>query len=461
MHAIAAPVPQRTNSDLFHFISASLKSTPSPLLRQSSPHLTAAQSNSPNPTNIVKLQQSCTFDNDKLSASSSPHCEQNGVSETYAHLSEYSALPFLGEQLSVHNGTDFFQVEHGRLATGLFGMPRAQSLETLSKAVSRSPCMSKMPISRSYTELGDSFEAISSNSWMLPYIIACCPSFILHPLLSLPPLLPQEHNDNLVQSAYIKNKGMEPVRDTEEGINKTMSSFYHHQSYSSRPPFASASPGPLNTSASSLPVAKSMDSVHSLLSLYPENRQLFFPPSWRSLGILLLSKDPSWRAWEPKHVLLIDNYLFECTADGASVIGYAQLSDASISKCAFTDPHGRTNSNNITSTASRGTNGGKSQFIQKMHLGTGLVISYHVSPMDSGAIERFWITTESMHYLDVVAGALLRASKLQVEDIFDFPNDAHGQPTVLGRGKTKVSSSICTTNCLIIIHRSLQRSSSC
>lgn len=62
---------------------------------------------------------------------------------------------------------------------------------------------------------------------------------------------------------------------------------------------------------------------------------LNFPKSWHSLGVVWLSKDPSWSPWEAKIVLLLDNYLLECTVDGLSIIGYAQLCKANVVKTTY------------------------------------------------------------------------------------------------------------------------------
>jgi hypothetical protein len=69
----------------------------------------------------------------------------------------------------------------------------------------------------------------------------------------------------------------------------------------------------------------------------PFTRPITFPDSWRSLGVLLLSSDPSWCKWEPKIVFLLDTYLIECvnSTTAFSIIGYIQLSDSQIEKTAF------------------------------------------------------------------------------------------------------------------------------
>ena len=59
------------------------------------------------------------------------------------------------------------------------------------------------------------------------------------------------------------------------------------------------------------------------------------PSSWHSLGQVWLSKDPAWSPWEKKLVLLLDNYLLECMADCSSIIGFAQLTDASVEKLPY------------------------------------------------------------------------------------------------------------------------------
>ena len=97
-------------------------------------------------------------------------------------------------------------------------------------------------------------------------------------------------------------------------------------------------PVPINTtliSGNMVPPSRTPSpSVSSAaLGLIPQT--VNFPSSWRSLGIVWLSADPKWNVWHPKIVFLLDNYLLECTAVGTGVIGYTQLSGATIEKKIF------------------------------------------------------------------------------------------------------------------------------
>lgn len=52
-------------------------------------------------------------------------------------------------------------------------------------------------------------------------------------------------------------------------------------------------------------------SINNNVLLTPQN--IKFPESWRSLGVILVSKDPTWSEWERKIIFLADTYLLECT----------------------------------------------------------------------------------------------------------------------------------------------------
>ena len=65
-------------------------------------------------------------------------------------------------------------------------LTRASSLEGLTTKDSRKPCMVAMPPTIEYDELGDSFERLPENSWILPFIIACAPNYLRRILFDLP-----------------------------------------------------------------------------------------------------------------------------------------------------------------------------------------------------------------------------------------------------------------------------------
>lgn len=438
---LAAPKPHRTGADVFTLVAEHLKTT-SPLLRFSSPQL---------------LQQRISSFVVANTSEDHQHPQPNPEQPSYflpreksPHVAEHSALPFLGEQPSVHEGAHpaFLNYDQqGRLKVDGMGiyrnMSRGQSLEGLASAVSTTnPAMIKLPKARSYTELSDSFESLPKNSWIFPFIIACCPPLLLQQFNYLPKLIAEEGKGVAIEQPIRTRPRV--ASDTDVGAltagilkgHGHHSSYYLHQDsdHTSHPPFTHPSnkDGP---------------------DMYTQQPSpaLPFPPSWRSLGRLFLSRDPSWSPWEPKIVYLLDNYLLEATVDGSKVIGFAQLAGAVIRRSPFTDPHHRTRVNTTIgvsslsrgilghSTPSRGQQhlstpfGGGSHFMaNKEEVSIALQISCLSTSDGFGARSTFWLTVTHLQDLEILESALMRASRLKVEDVFDL-NVVEAQ--LLGRGK--------------------------
>lgn len=499
---LAAPKPQRSHVDLFSMVEQHLRDTPSPVLRQSSPHLN-------NPAiNAIVLQgilEACK------SGSGSGH--SSPTNEGPLALLEHTASPFLGETLSVHQGaydptynqSKRFEQPQNKLMVdgmGILRMPRAQSLEGLLSTASELPCMIKMPRTQAFSELGDSFETIPSKSWILPYIIACCPPVLLQQLVYLPKLIQPMEKGVAASGISNKSTGVMPqaqdlpiydssieedcfvtrpriASDTDSTLRPNdlahaqMQSFYQHKSFSSRPPFApqsSSRPGssdpyhalnrPSQTAAMMMSpnLAGEVISSSSRTSSPAAQPFIVFPSSWRSLGVLLLSKDPSWRSWEPKTVYLIDNYIFEATEDGSKIIGFAQLCGAKIKKCPFTDPHGRSHRHSPGIADLADWNSG---FVRKEDLSYGLVVSCSTCSERTSPQVQFWITTAQLQDLDILYSALTRASRLRVEDVFALP-DLPEKEGLLGRGQCSQSrhelNELSLSNCFFphwVINRSI------
>lgn len=462
---LAAPKPQRNTLDLFSKVAQHIKSTPSPPFRQSSPHLSNA---------AVNALLSNTTDRSSSEVVGGAGSEKANGDVPITQLAEHNAAPFLGDQLSVHEGLHrhFTTFEPGKLTVdglGILRMSRAQSLEGLASSTSDLPVMIKMPKSRAFSELGDAFEAIPANSWLMPYIVACCPPLLLQQLVHLPRLIDVQpsssaphssradtsHGSNGVSQLHFHNArhlfdsannaaGNRPNmsdfgRSVSHNTNiNSNTSFYQHKSYSSRPPFADTLG---NGSGNKTPVTPVFGAIAdtalpTATGKAPNNSLPFrFPSSWRALGVLLVSQDPSWRPWETKMVFLLDNFLLEATSNGSKLIGFAPLAGAKIKKCPFTDPHGRTRG---TGNASRnnqrdGGSVGRSFNLRQEDLSYGLVITCFTKSDRSAAQSQFWITCTELQDLDILENALVRASRLRVEDVFDLPN-VDQETSVLGRG---------------------------
>lgn len=340
-------------------------------------------------------------------------------------LAEQNVLPYLGEDLSVHARPGFRFPDLNAASS----MPRSQSLEGLTTVLNNNPCMIKMPPSRSYSELGDTFETIPPFSWIFPYIVACCPPLILSQLLSLPSLFDnfddddnlcsgidgiEDHHIDRFAEADTKNSliitrprlasdGDSHVRQNSPRLH----TYYNHRSLSSRPPFA------LNNNDPRTPRSPRNEGTVANKAI-PGVPVFSFPPTWRSLGIVLLNKDPSWRPWEYRMVMLLDNYLFECSRDGSTVIGYAQLCGATVTKQSVKDMSKRPDNPWIQSS---------------------IMISCRSSSAAQSSSVRFWLTVDNAARLDVIAAMFLGATRLGVDDIFDFNRGSNGEQVLLGRGR--------------------------
>jgi hypothetical protein len=160
---------------------------------------------------------------------------------------------------------------------------------------------------------------------------------------------------------------------------------------------------------------------------------------------VFLCQDPSWRLWEEKQVYLLDNFLLEATIDGAKVLGYAPLCNAKIEKCPFTNPDKRRNYNNTTTSTTNNhyqvheeTDSGpfshsiKAFSVSKQDLSYALIITFNNKCEVNSSRSKFWLTCQEESQLDVIGAALIRASRLKVEDLFHLPNEEGNQ--ILGRG---------------------------
>ncbi|KAJ1400001.1 hypothetical protein B484DRAFT_438086, partial [Ochromonadaceae sp. CCMP2298] len=69
------------------------------------------------------------------------------------------------------------------------GKARSISLQNLQLANTTVPVMVPMPPSQPYFDLADSLESIPKYSWILPYVLTCCPPQLLGQLRRLPFLI--------------------------------------------------------------------------------------------------------------------------------------------------------------------------------------------------------------------------------------------------------------------------------
>lgn len=414
------PKPQRSNIDLFNLVTEHLKSSPSPPIRQSN-------------SSLIRSSFEHTTGNPNTQGPNDSIIEGYNRNDSITPLEECMTSPFLGEQLSVQEGAHpaFYSRPSFNKIT------RAQSLEGLASIVTKAPCLQKMPPSRAFSELGDAYEAIPIHSWMFPYILACCPPAMLSQLLLLPTLFQEDNNDIISQTEEglarprLASDNDGEIRHKTTSDLPSLGSFYQHKSFSSRPPFANAGIAEQQvskTTPSPKPMIEQPTSVGEVItqsrSNSPAISSFSFPGSWISLGTLYLSKDPSWRPWEQKIVFLLDNYLFECTLDGTNIIGFCHLSNCTIKR--------------VTQRVTRGLKPIKgavpSASLSLDTIEVLLISCYANSNMISSQKHEFWITAPSLHDLDVIHSILNYASKLSIQDIYEFPSLTDDK-SVLGRGR--------------------------
>lgn len=307
-----------------------------------------------------------------------------------ALLVEYRASPYLRDDISQNFERD---KNDGNLEDTvpfvMMPMRRSSSLNFVSTDISETPCMLRMPPRRQFADITETLKIIPRKSWLLPYVIACCPLHVFEGLLKLPFLVTEDDDGEgggggLLSYSTVdscSNHDQHPMECTSHNINN------HYPSQSQDSSCGNSSKqapdiSVVNNSSSStvrthqdiLTVScdsssterrhRSLSDLATFQDAYDEfhpfapphiyghgggigrktsppvlsfTRPITFPDSWRSLGVLLLSSDPSWCKWEPKIVFLLDTYLIECvnSTTAFSIIGYIQLSDSQIEKTAF------------------------------------------------------------------------------------------------------------------------------
>eukprot|EP01038_Epipyxis_sp_PR26KG_P014930 gene14930-20082_t len=463
-NAVPIIIPKPRRSDRFVEVTAHFKTTAPPFIR-TSPQLitsTIAQSVINNEGDDNQLSQFrtsgspvCDFlpkgnqhtsdtnsgsDQNKSPFMSPPlHSHQ---SSTYSPLAEYTGSAFLGDNLSMqdHFGSSSHHKDLNFLTRHLkLGMPRAHSLEGLSTSESKVPSMIRIPTLKHYTEIGDFIENIPLHGFIIPYIFSFLPPQLLRQLLDLPLLIPRStllspgmtRSLTFKESFYYENNDKNitgrPRVSSDAGTNIGGGSYNALRTTTSFSVTGVSIPhSGLHKTPSpdiSLEHNTAGDIIMSSQTSTPPpqiNLPDVFPSSWKSLGVVWISKDPTWRPWEPKLVLLLDNYLFELLHDGSAIIGYAQLSKASIRKCAY-EPFYPRNSNTKSSSPL------KSKVL-------GIEVKCMTTSAGSGPPATFWMITEVESDLDLLLSALLIASYLTLDDMYDFIDDPE-QKTLLGRGR--------------------------
>jgi calcium/calmodulin-dependent protein kinase I len=494
------PKPHHPISDLFTTVAENIKSTPSPTLRFSSPHLHAHPaasstfSGTPPPT---VPEEDTVSTNSPSGGGSAPAIQVPNRSTVIQgshhieHIAEKHGAPFLGEILSVHESAGLhpqamraFYDPTGKLTVdgmGILRMPRAQSLEGLSSILSDAPVLIKLPRARALNELGDTFESIPKHSWMFPFILACAPNLVLEQLINLPKLIETQSNSKYDTAAFQKRHFAHGVSDSRLSVLDQLPHQQHQLSFQPAATSAFAELGKPLSVVVSMPIIKTPTVV--------------FPSSWRKLGVWLITQDPSWRPWEQKSLYLFDNFLIEASLDGRTLLGYLPLTGAIVKKCPFADPLGRTRVRFGSASSSSATSSSTSTANTQQHitshslnsqpslgsgptstssgLGTmtwrredgtpsyGIVVTVNshsilsgTNPLQSGSgttksthdtsttnhsnasnnnsgshTHTCWLTCRELQDLEILQNALMRASALTVEDVFDFPTDARPVPT--------------------------------
>jgi len=315
-------------------------------------------------------------------------------------LVEYRVSPYLHDDSS-HN----IESDGNEVPSFTMPMRRSASLNFVSTDVSETPRMIRMPVHRPFADITETLKIIPRKSWLLPYVIACCPLHVFEGFLMLPFLVdglsystthPGSANSIPINSGGGVGGGVGDdsssssnhdhfSRGTEHIYSDSINHYPcqdHARRNSTQPPnisslmndsssailaeqdinimFNSCDTTLVGGSSSTERRHRSLSDLASCQGTYEEfnplaqpliyshgkkasppplsfTRPITFPDSWRSLGMVLLSSDPSWCKWEPKIVFLLDTYLIECvnSTTDFKIIGYIQLSDSQIQKITF------------------------------------------------------------------------------------------------------------------------------
>ena len=142
--------------------------------------------------------------------------------------------------------------------------------------------------------------------------------------------------------------------------------------------------------------------------------------TWKSLGILLVSSDPSWLPWEPRLLMLMDNYMFECVPDASRIIGFAMLNHAEISSVLLRKlPKDRKTASSDPAASS--------QIL-------AIQLSYLTESKATANLRRVWIRCPSFQSTADLQDELMKAAEMGLDEIYDF-RTANNEDALLSAGE--------------------------
>ena len=356
---------------------------------------------------------------------------------------------YLGEELSVRPS---YQMNSKVMRKNAY--QRAFSLEGFQMELHK-PCLLGMPSTRSYVNLGESLENISPYSWTIPYIFSCLPSEFIHNLMA-----EARRNQILAHKKHQFTRRRAASNASSIGNYSTTSSL----SIEDATPFLSRINSSSNgESNKNLTASSSNNYVNAALSSSAHNGETATPistvrdtihansplrNSFKYVGLLYFSKDPSWCPWEYRVGYIFDNYLFECKVINAEkdnlkprqqsssihkIIGFAQLCEAKITRdFTYEDvmvPPSSTaaNSSSSSSYISAGSNPSRGLLSFKIEFAS----TSRRSP--SMPLACVWVRTLTDDCMEGLERDLREASELTVEGLYE---DAPGPiaDNILGKG---------------------------
>jgi len=399
-----------------------------------------------------------------------------GIDSTSAFLGGETGGISHADSFTCRNGE--FMLSHGARSMGgqsfnSVAMTKAMSLESLvpSSGSFVAPIMMAMPETRAEKEAryasvsspltvsalagkdsrNELFEGIQMHSWLLPYIVKGLSDTFIAQLLQLPPVL---SSSKAAAAAAAKSAAL-GTGIYSEGSTSDFVSPTKHASSDDLPAISAAAPS-ISHPSSLLPPSVA---PFGFLMRY----------SWTCLGQVLLNKDPSWRTWERRLVLLCDNYLFEVDAAASKIIGFAMLDgcDINIATLAVdsrtiasgyvmggaTDGDKQTVSGSIATSSDTWDNfiegsstprsGDGASSMRRSSSNSNLtgtsrsvrealsVTVLRQSLAESSKVT-FWVMGVEERDTSHIEALLRRASKLTADDVYAFGNK---EESVLGRGR--------------------------
>jgi hypothetical protein len=324
--------------DLFDIVTESLKLIPVTPFRLVHPYRFKLAADDQKQTQLLQLEPVLDHAGD-----------DDFTPRTRAALKDKEAFYFLGENISQQDIPSYSNTFVTEFQSPLLGrLTHSKIAESFNLSVSFKPCMIRMPLGRSNLDLGDCFGAIPLYAWFLPYVLSCAPQAFIVMLTKLPPLL-QSHSATLSTDLLWPQSPQTATGDDANSRPPTQYSiqneFYRRRNLSQ--PFRSRSFGSFDDTVHTLGEGSDSgkhrlnSSAVSGKSAALDSPMTALSSSWRSLGLLMLSKDPVYHAWEAKHVCLLDNFLVELTTDGSCVIGFTPLCGASVTKLTFSTSQNR------------------------------------------------------------------------------------------------------------------------